>query len=102
MMVSQSTAVIGRTSHSKSLGEVTKYVRFQKGDSISYGILNGEQIIAINGDLFGEWNLTHDKHSLEDVKLLFPVARPSKILACAGNYVSHLGGDTDTAPFPDY
>lgn len=101
MMVSQSTPVIGRTSHSKSLSEVTKYVRFQKGDTISYGILDGEEIIAINGDLFGEWNLTHQKHSLEDVKLLFPVARPSKILACAGNYVSHLGGDADTSPFPE-
>ena len=34
-------------------GGITKFVRFQKGSAISMGILEGDRIDAIQGDLFG-------------------------------------------------
>jgi 2-keto-4-pentenoate hydratase/2-oxohepta-3-ene-1,7-dioic acid hydratase in catechol pathway len=69
---------------------VTRFVRFQKGTSTSYGILNGDVIAAIGGDLFGAQRKTGVTSKLADVKLLAPVA-PSKVLAVGLNYKSHVG-----------
>jgi len=68
---------------------MTKYARFQIGDTIAYGIVEGERVRQIDGDLFGKWSLTDRTYALNDVKLLVP-ATPSKILAMAGNYKTHL------------
>jgi len=70
--------------------KVTKYVRFQVGDTIAYGIVEGESIRQIEGDLFGSWKPTDMLRPLSGVKLLVPTT-PSKVLALAGNYKSHLG-----------
>ncbi|MEZ5354969.1 MAG: fumarylacetoacetate hydrolase family protein [Bryobacteraceae bacterium] len=70
---------------------VTRYVRFRIGTSGPvYGILDGETIRELKGNLFEDPAETGAKHKLADVKLLYPV-RPTKILALAGNYQSHLG-----------
>jgi 2-keto-4-pentenoate hydratase/2-oxohepta-3-ene-1,7-dioic acid hydratase in catechol pathway len=70
--------------------KVTRYVRFQAGDTTAYGLLEGDQVRRIDGNLFGQWKPTDETHKLADVKLLVPT-RPSKVLALAGNYKSHLG-----------
>src|SRR5262249_7499701 len=72
--------------------KVTRYARFQVGDAGSYGIVEGNTMGQIDGDLFGKWQRTDKTYPLSSVKLLAPVARPSKVLAMAGNYKSHLGG----------
>ncbi|MEO8125567.1 MAG: fumarylacetoacetate hydrolase family protein [Bryobacteraceae bacterium] len=69
---------------------VEKFVRFQKGSATSYGIVNGESVEAIQGDLFGAHKKTGTKHKLSDVKLLAPCT-PSKVLAVGLNYKSHIG-----------
>ena len=74
--------------------KVTKYVRFQVGQSIAYGIVEGDRVRKLSGDLFGSWAKTDTTYALADVKLLVPT-RPTKVLALAGNYKSHLG---DQAP----
>jgi len=71
-------------------GQVRKFVRFQAGDVEAYGLLEGERVRRISGDLFGKWNLSQETHELSRVKLLVP-CRPSKVLALARNYQSHLG-----------
>jgi 2-keto-4-pentenoate hydratase/2-oxohepta-3-ene-1,7-dioic acid hydratase in catechol pathway len=72
-------------------GGVTKYVRFRKGSTGPiYGILAGDTIRELKGNLFENPAETGTTHKLADVKLLYPV-RPTKILALAGNYQSHLG-----------
>jgi 2-keto-4-pentenoate hydratase/2-oxohepta-3-ene-1,7-dioic acid hydratase in catechol pathway len=71
--------------------EVKRYVRFQAGDTTSYGLLEGDQVRRIDGNLFGKWKPTDETHKLADVKLLVPT-RPSKVIALAGNYKSHLAG----------
>jgi 2-keto-4-pentenoate hydratase/2-oxohepta-3-ene-1,7-dioic acid hydratase in catechol pathway len=72
-----------------SAQEPVRYLRFQKGDAVSYGLLEGERVRQISGDLFGTWTKTNTTFALADVKLL-PPTRPSQVLALAGNYRSHL------------
>jgi 2-keto-4-pentenoate hydratase/2-oxohepta-3-ene-1,7-dioic acid hydratase in catechol pathway len=73
-------------------GKVVRYARFQLGDTVSYGIVEGDQIRAIDGDLFGTWRPAERTQPLSSVRLLVPVARPTQVLALAGSYKSHLGG----------
>ena len=73
--------------------KVTKYVRFQAGELIAYGIVEGQQVRQLDGDLFGSWKPTDKTHKLSEVKLLVP-SRPSKVLAAALNYKSHAGEKT--------
>ena len=72
--------------------KVTRYARFQIGDTVAYGVIEGERVRQIDGDLFGEWKPTQRTHALSSVRLLVPSARPTQVLALAGNYKSHLGG----------
>lgn len=70
-------------------GKVTKYVRYQVGDVVSYGVVEGDKIVKLDGDLFGKPTRTTTSHALKDVKLLAPT-KPTQVLAMAGNYKSHL------------
>lgn len=75
---------------------VTRYVRFQKGAQTSFGILNGDSIQPIAGDLFGARKKSGAPVKLADAKLLAPIA-PSKVLAVGLNYKSHVGTRTPPA-----
>src|SRR4029079_14682303 len=72
--------------------KVTRYVRFQVGETIAYGIVDGDNVRVLDGELFGKWRQTDHTFPLSSVKLLSPSARPTQVLAMAGNYKSHLGG----------
>ena len=82
--------------------EATKYVRFQCGDVVSYGVVEGDQIRKIDGDLFGQWTLGNRTYPSRAVKLLVPSPHPSKVIAAAGNYKSHLGEDRETPEHPKF
>src|SRR5262245_17730653 len=73
--------------------EPAKYLRFQKGDTIAYGLLEGDRVRHLDGDLFGKWTKTDTTYALADVKTL-PPTKPSQVLALAGNYLSHLKDST--------
>jgi 2-keto-4-pentenoate hydratase/2-oxohepta-3-ene-1,7-dioic acid hydratase in catechol pathway len=75
--------------------EITKYVRFQAGKTVAFGIVEGDKVRELTGNRFGLWTKTDKTYALADVKLLVPT-RPSKVLALAGNYKSHL----DNTPAP--
>ena len=92
------TVVIGAVSFAAAATraeskQAATYVRFQVGDRVSYGIVDGDQVRQINGDLFGSWKPGEKTYPLSEVKVLAPTT-PSKVLALAGNYVSHLGTGT--------
>jgi 2-keto-4-pentenoate hydratase/2-oxohepta-3-ene-1,7-dioic acid hydratase in catechol pathway len=70
---------------------VTKYIRYRLDSTTSYGILDGDTVREIRGDLFGDRGPTGVTHPLADVKLLAPIV-PGKIMAVGLNYKSHLGG----------
>ena len=76
-----------------SAAEPARFARFQAGDTIAYGVLEGDRVRQISGDLFGAWSKTDATFALSGVKLL-PPTRPSQVLALAGNYRSHLKDDT--------
>ncbi|HUG70584.1 MAG TPA: fumarylacetoacetate hydrolase family protein [Pirellulaceae bacterium] len=76
-----------------SAAEPAKYLRFQKGQTVAYGLLEGDHVRQLAGELFGNWTKTETTHALQDVKLL-PPTKPSQVLALAGNYRSHLSSDT--------
>jgi len=77
--------------------ESLRFVRFQVGDRIAYGLVEGERVRALEGDLFGEWKKTDRTHAMSEVKLLVP-CEPKNVFAMAGNYRSHLtkGATTTT------
>lgn len=67
-----------------------KYVRYSGKDNIpTYGILEGEQIRRISGDLFGAYSVTDEYVAAAAVKLLPPCV-PSKIVCVGVNYLSHI------------
>jgi 2-keto-4-pentenoate hydratase/2-oxohepta-3-ene-1,7-dioic acid hydratase in catechol pathway len=70
---------------------VTRYVRFRSGSGIAWGILEGQNIRRITGDLFGNHKASGSPIKPADVKLLAP-ADPPKIFAVGLNYKSHLAG----------
>ena len=80
--------------------KVTKYARFEAGGAAAYGIVEGERVRQIDGEPFGSWKPTDKTYALSEIKLLTPT-RPTKILACAGNYKSHLG-DAPPHPHPEF
>jgi len=76
---------------------VTQYIRYRYGSDISYGLLEGETVRELRGDLFGSHSPSGATRRLSDVKLLYP-CQPGKIMAVGINYRSHLGG----RPLPEH
>ena len=77
--------------------EGTRYLRFSVGDKVAYGILEGDQVRELSGDLYGDWEKTETIHALKDVTILVPSENPTKVLALAGNYKSHIGNSEPNA-----
>ncbi len=75
---------------------VVRYARFQAGQTVAYGVVEGDRIRQISGDLFGRWARTDKTYPLDEVKLLVPV-QAGKVLAIARNYKSHAG-NTPASP----
>jgi len=65
-----------------------KLARFLKNGLIKYGIVEGEDIIEIEGNIFGSFKKTSIISKLKDVKLLAP-CEPSKVVAIGLNYKAH-------------
>jgi 2-keto-4-pentenoate hydratase/2-oxohepta-3-ene-1,7-dioic acid hydratase in catechol pathway len=75
--------------HDKKRQKMTQFIRYSN-TQINYGILEGDQISELQGNLF-EHIITGVKRKLSDVKLLAPLV-PKKILAVGRNYKTHLTG----------
>ena len=78
--------------------EIERFVRFETEGRILSGVLEGEEIHPIDGDLFGDHEVLSTRIPLSDVRLLAPVT-PSKVIAVGLNYQSHLG-ERDPAAYP--
>jgi len=87
------TLLIALTACQAALAaEPAKYLRFQKGTKVAYGLLEGTRVRELAGDLFGKHSKTQTTYALSEVKLL-PPTHPTQVLALAGNYRSHLKDD---------
>ena len=78
--------------------QTTRYVRYSTGGRVAYGILEGERIRELTGDLFGSARPTGVTVRLADVRLLAP-CEPKKVIAVGLNYKSHLG-ERPAAQYP--
>lgn len=88
-------AVAPLVAQEKPKMKTTAYCRFQHGDEIAYGIVEGNRVRQLDGDLFAAPKPTQKTFPLKDVRLLVPT-EPKNVFAMAGNYQSHIGGDNIT------
>jgi 2-keto-4-pentenoate hydratase/2-oxohepta-3-ene-1,7-dioic acid hydratase in catechol pathway len=65
------------------------HCRFEHEGSISHGVVDGDRVRPISGDLFGAYKSGSRSLPLSEVRLLAPIV-PRKILAAAVNYQSHV------------
>ncbi len=79
-------------------GTITRYVRYEHGGKIAYGILEGDRIRELTGSLFESPQPTGRTVALAEARLLAP-CEPSKIVAVGLNYKSHLG-ERQAAAYP--
>ena len=84
------TVAAGVAAAQQAGGSVKRFVRYRAGSATSYGILDGETIREIRGNMFEKYSETGARRKLADVKLLWP-CEPPKVLAVGLNYKSHLG-----------
>jgi len=66
---------------------ITHYVRYSYGNTTSYGILEGQTIRELDGDLFANPKPTGTTRKLSEVELLLPVdpMRITHVVGVAGN-----------------
>ena len=90
------TLIIAISSH--LLGsETTKYVRYTHEGQESYGILEGDTVRELVGDIFSAPTPSGKTLKLSEVHLLAP-CKPTKVIAVGLNYRSHIGN----RPIPEY
>ncbi|HEX9563346.1 MAG TPA: fumarylacetoacetate hydrolase family protein [Gemmatimonadaceae bacterium] len=87
-------ALVATASHA----QVTRYVRYTVGGTTSYGILEGQTVRELSGDLFASPRATGRSLRLDQVRLLAPV-EPGKVIAVGLNYLTHLG-ERPAAAYP--
>jgi 2-keto-4-pentenoate hydratase/2-oxohepta-3-ene-1,7-dioic acid hydratase in catechol pathway len=72
---------------------VAKYIRYRQDSSSCYGIVEGDAVKELEGDLFGEHRETGVVLPLKGLQILNP-CQPTKVVAVGRNYKSHLGNRT--------
>jgi 2-keto-4-pentenoate hydratase/2-oxohepta-3-ene-1,7-dioic acid hydratase in catechol pathway len=77
-------------SAAAAAGPIEKYVRFENGARISWGRVEGEQVIPLSNAPYLGGRPLGGKKALKNLKLLVP-ADPPKVLAVGLNYKSHIG-----------
>ena len=78
--------------------EVTRYVRYEDNGKVSYGILEGQTVHELEGDVFTSVQRTGKTVMVSDIQLLAPTS-PQKVIAVGFNYVSHLS-EPSPAEYP--
>lgn len=65
-----------------------RWVRYATGESVGYGILEGDRIVAVRGDPFTGYEPNGGCHLLKDVRLQIPF-EPRTFYAAGQNYIVH-------------
>jgi len=66
-----------------------RILRFSHAGNIRHGILEGERVTALAGDIFTDWQTTSEQYRLDQITLLAPV-QPPAILCIGKNYKAHI------------
>jgi 2-keto-4-pentenoate hydratase/2-oxohepta-3-ene-1,7-dioic acid hydratase in catechol pathway len=67
------------------------WCRFQKDTFVAYGLVEGDNVVAVDGDPFAGHRITSQRFPLSTVKLLVPVL-PGTFYAIGSNYRDHVVG----------
>ena len=78
--------------------QITRHVRYEVAGQTSYGLLEGDSIRQLSGDLFTAPRPTGRTVPLAEARLLAPVV-PGKVIAVGLNYQTHLG-ERPAAAYP--
>jgi len=65
-----------------------RFVRYKKGTDTYYGIVKGDAVDELKGDIFSRYELTGRRYPFDELKMLAP-CQPTKIIALGLNYRSH-------------
>src|SRR5438132_9587476 len=68
-----------------------KWCRFQIGQQVNYGIVEGDQVVEVTGSPFADHTVTRTSYPLSQVQLLPPVI-PPMLYAAGPNYRGHVEG----------
>ena len=68
---------------------MTIWCRFKSDNEVSYGIVEGENVTAVEGTPFGAHQTTDRRLPLKHVKLMVPVV-PSTFYCVGINYADHI------------
>ncbi len=66
-----------------------KWCRFKSGGKVSYGIIEGDTVVEVEGSPFEAYSKTSTTHALSSVKLQAPVIPPT-FYAAGINYPEHV------------
>jgi 2-keto-4-pentenoate hydratase/2-oxohepta-3-ene-1,7-dioic acid hydratase in catechol pathway len=67
------------------------WCRFERDKTISYGIVEGDEVTAVDGDPFAQYRPNGKRFRLAEVKILVPVLPPT-FYAIGSNYRNHVEG----------
>jgi 2-keto-4-pentenoate hydratase/2-oxohepta-3-ene-1,7-dioic acid hydratase in catechol pathway len=66
-----------------------RWLKFTADDGTSWGIVEGDRVIAVDGDPFSEWRRNSRTHALDRVKIELPLV--PRTFYCVGlNYLKHI------------
>ena len=83
-----------------------KIARFDADGQIHHGIVEGDAVNQIEGDIFSEFKTTGETHALDQVNLLAPVT-PTQMFGPGVNFEAHLAmaaaitGNAEMLPTPE-
>lgn len=83
-------AVAAGVAAAQSASGVKKFVRYRHGGGVHYGLLEGDSVREIRGNMLDKYTATGTTRKLSEVKLLWP-CEPPKVFAVGLNYKSHIG-----------
>ena len=72
-----------------ALNQSSQFIaRYEYRDNVEYGLVRGETVIGLDGDLFGDYSVSDRSIAIADVRLLAPVT-PRKIIGLGSNSYWH-------------
>lgn len=74
-----------------------RFFRMDAKDGPRWGLVEGEAVYEVEGDIFGAWKSGDELGPLENVHLLAPVA-PTKIVCVGRNYPAHAAEHGSVVP----
>ena len=74
-----------------------KIARFQKGQHIAHGLVQGNKVMEVRGNIFGRFRSTDLTHKLQDIRLL-PPTDPSQVWCPGLNFPDHILSHTGGSP----